>query len=50
MILRNQNDIMKEWPKNCDTPLVSIRCLAYNHENFISQALDGFLMQKTEGK
>lgn len=27
--------------------VVSILCLTYNHENFISQALDSFLMQKT---
>ena len=27
--------------------LVSVFCLAYNHENFIRQALDGFVMQKT---
>jgi len=29
-------------------PLVSIDCLTYNQENFIRQALDGFLMQKTD--
>lgn len=28
-------------------PKVSICCLAYNHEKFIRQALDGFVMQKT---
>lgn len=27
-------------------PLVSICCLAYNHENYIRECLDGFLMQK----
>ena len=30
-----------------DTPLVSVRCITYNHELYIAQALDGFLMQKT---
>lgn len=30
-----------------DLPLVSIICVAYNHENLISRALDGFVMQKT---
>lgn len=27
--------------------MVSVKCLAYNHEKFIRQALDGFVMQKT---
>lgn len=31
-----------------DCPLVSICCLTYNHEKYIQQTLDGFLMQKTE--
>ena len=30
------------------TPLVSICCLTYNHEPFIRQCLDGFLMQNTD--
>ncbi len=30
--------------------LVSICCITYNHEKFIRQALDGFLMQKTNFK
>jgi glycosyltransferase involved in cell wall biosynthesis len=28
-------------------PLVSIACIAYNQSNYIQEALDGFLMQKT---
>ncbi|MFB6466856.1 glycosyltransferase [Cytobacillus sp. Hz8] len=28
-------------------PLVSINCATYNHENFIRDAIEGFLMQKT---
>jgi len=30
------------------TPLVSIVCTAYQHEKFIKEALDGFLMQQTD--
>ena len=30
-----------------ETPLVSIRCLVYNHEPYLRQCLDGFVMQKT---
>lgn len=28
-------------------PLVSVRCLVYNHEPYLRQCLDGFVMQKT---
>lgn len=30
-----------------EKPIVSIICLAYNHEKFIKNALDGFVMQET---
>lgn len=30
-----------------DKPLVSISCTTYNHENYIAEALDGFLLQET---
>jgi len=30
-----------------DVPLVSICCITYNHENYIREAIEGFLMQKT---
>lgn len=29
------------------TPLVSISCITYNHESYLRQCLDSFLMQKT---
>ncbi|MBI1240983.1 MAG: glycosyltransferase [Nostoc sp. RI_552] len=32
---------------NLSNPVLSICCITYNHENFIRQALDGFLMQQT---
>lgn len=33
--------------KSINVPLLSISCITYNHVNYIRQALDGFLMQKT---
>jgi glycosyltransferase involved in cell wall biosynthesis len=33
-----------------EKPLVSIRCTVYNHEPFLRQCLDGFVMQKTNFK
>lgn len=49
MIQITENDIKKNWKKEYDNrPLVSIKNLVYNHEKYIAQALDGFLMQKTD--
>lgn len=31
-----------------DAPVLSVRCLAYNHEKFIRQTLEGFVMQRTD--
>ena len=45
MIEITQEQIMQNW--NGEIPLVSISCITYNHEPYIVQALDGFLMQKT---
>ena len=30
------------------SPFVAIKCMTYNHEPYISQCLDGFIMQKTD--
>ena len=37
---------VQTWPDGID-PVVSICCITYNHENFIRECLDGFLMQET---
>ena len=48
MIDKSQEQIMQNWDAdNSDIPLVSVDCTAYNHEPYIVQILDGFLMQKT---
>ena len=46
-MLRTQTDILKSW-QHCGPEItVSICCLAYNHEDFIEDAILGFLDQKT---
>lgn len=47
MLNRSENDIKKNWRIGDDTPLVSIRCITFNHERFIKDALEGFLKQET---
>ena len=48
MINRCEHDIIQSWNSQYGNEImVSIRCLAYNHEKYISQCLDGFLMQET---
>lgn len=36
----------QDWNKDI-VPIVSISCITYNHGNFIRDAIEGFLMQKT---
>ncbi len=38
---------MNGWKNGASQPIMSICCLAYNQERFLSAAIDGFLMQKT---
>ena len=47
MINRSQEEIIQNWPKEWETPTVSVRCMTYNHEPYIVHALDSFLMQET---
>lgn len=47
MINRTEEEIMHGWDIRAQ-PIVSICSATYNHENFISEAIDSFLMQKTD--
>ena len=44
---RTEQEIMQNWKTNSE-PLVSICCTTYNHEKYIEEALDSFLMQETD--
>lgn len=47
MINVTEKEIMQNWAGNIHEPVVSICCITYNHEKFIAEALDSFLMQET---
>ena len=46
MINKTEQEVMSTWEQS-DTPLVSITCVAFNHETYIEEAIDSFLMQET---
>ncbi|MCK5535946.1 MAG: glycosyltransferase [Bacteroidales bacterium] len=39
---------MKKWKADIEKPVVSVCCTTYNHENYITEAIAGFLMQETD--
>jgi glycosyltransferase involved in cell wall biosynthesis len=45
--LRTELEITSHWKAVGEKPAVSICCIAYNHESYIEDAFEGFLMQKT---
>lgn len=48
MINKTEQEIIQNWQGNIHNPVVSICCITYNHENYIAEALDSFLMQETD--
>ena len=49
MLSRSEEQIMAGWdPKYEGKPLVTMKCLVFNHEKYLEQCLDGFLMQETD--
>ena len=46
MLNKTEKDIMADW-QNTDQMVVSITCVAFNHEYCIAEAMDSFLMQET---
>lgn len=47
MINKTEKEITKNWNDDINKPMVSICCITYNHENYLSTAIDSFLMQET---
>lgn len=46
--LRTEKEITDSWAGDSNKPIISICCAAYNHENYIEEALNGFLIQETK--
>lgn len=44
---RSEAEIIAQWKGNIAEPLVSVVCHTFNHQEFIEDALNGFLMQET---
>lgn len=47
IILRTEEEIISKWKGDLNNPVVSIGCITYNHEKYIRDALEGFLIQET---
>lgn len=43
-----EKELIKNWKGDISSPLVTITCIAYNHEQYISDALNGIFAQKTD--
>lgn len=48
MINITEKEIMKNWKGDILEPVVSICCITYNHEQYISEAINSFFMQETD--
>ena len=43
----SEQEITARWPVDASEPLLSIRCITYNHVDYIEDAIRGFLIQET---
>lgn len=46
--LRTEGEIIATWKGDITKPLVSVRCITYNHVSYIEDAIKGFLIQETD--
>ena len=46
--MRNEDQIISSWSLTADDILVSVICFSYNHEEYIEDAIKGFLEQETD--
>jgi glycosyltransferase involved in cell wall biosynthesis len=48
MFNKTEQEIIKNWQGDISLPVVSICSITYNHESYIEEAIDSFLMQETD--
>ena len=48
MYQKTEEEVKKNWKDDTNIPVVSICNITYNHESYIAEALDSFLMQETD--
>lgn len=48
MFDQTELEIMQNWKGDIKKPVVSICSITYNHEKYIAEAIESFLMQKTD--
>lgn len=46
--LRTEEEIIANWKGGLEAPVVSICCITFNHELYIEDTLEGFLIQETD--
>lgn len=46
--LRTEEEIIASWKGDIEKPVVSISCAAFNHEAYVEDTLEGFLIQETD--
>jgi len=44
---RSEADVIRNWHGDAASPVVSVCCIAYNHQDYIANALDSLLAQET---
>jgi len=44
---RAEAEVMRDWRGDYSNPVVSVCCITYNHEAYIAQTIDSFILQQT---
>lgn len=48
MFSKSEQEVIQNWQGDKSKPLVSVCTITYNHEQYINEAIESFLMQETD--